>query len=73
MNNVATFLDLVIIGVIFSVSPMVAFAYTGQELAPGAKVSIGQARAIGSWQSTDQELVADDALCPTGHLWFPRL
>jgi uncharacterized membrane protein YkoI len=27
-------------------APVAAFAYTGQELAPGAKVTIGQARAI---------------------------
>jgi len=39
---------------------MVALAYTGQELAPGMKVSIGQARAIAlkaaPGKITDQEL-----------------
>lgn len=41
-------------------APMAAFAYTGQELAPGAKVSIDKARAIAlkvvPGEITDQEL-----------------
>jgi uncharacterized membrane protein YkoI len=40
--------------------PMTAFAYAGQELAPGAQVSIGQARAIAlreiPGEITDEEL-----------------
>jgi uncharacterized membrane protein YkoI len=41
-------------------APMTAFAYTGQELAPSAKVSIEQARAIAlkaaPGKITDEEL-----------------
>ena len=53
-------MTLVIIGVVFFLSPMIAFAYTGQELASAAKVSISQARAIAlkavPGKVTDQEL-----------------
>lgn len=52
--------SLVIIGVVLSAAPMAAVAYTGQELASGAKVSIDQARAIAlkavPGKVTDQEL-----------------
>jgi Peptidase propeptide and YPEB domain len=60
MRSAAKFPALVISGVVFLALPMVAFAYTGQELAPGAKVSIGRARAIAlkavPGKVTDQEL-----------------
>ena len=45
---------------VLAAAPMAAFAYTGQELASGAKVSIDQARAIAlkavPGKITDQEL-----------------
>jgi hypothetical protein len=46
------------------VPPMIAFAYTGQDLAPGVKVSVEQARAAAlnavPGTITDQELEKED-------------
>jgi uncharacterized membrane protein YkoI len=49
---------------VLACSPMAAFAYTGQELASGAQVSIGQARAIAlravPGKITDEELETEE-------------
>lgn len=60
MRKAKSPIALAVICALLADAPMAAFAYTGQELASGAKVSIEQARAIAlkaaPGKITDQEL-----------------
>jgi uncharacterized membrane protein YkoI len=60
MRKTTRSVGLAAICVLFASVPISAFAYSGQELAPGAKVTIAQARAIAlkarPGKITDEEL-----------------